>query len=189
VRESLRPPRPGRHERGRPRREHPACVAAIRAEALPHPSVTHDVPWSPGEIGHRADIATVEAPPRKPADRTVDQGLRRRHPPRPLRCRVVHVPGVEGEQGDIGKPAGQQCHSSPSPPWSDQTTSFLHQYPCGMAMEKVVTKSAQEPNGMKLSFNAPLINGLRASRYTQAAASRIGSAFDGVGLGIRRSRW
>jgi hypothetical protein len=42
---------------------------------------------------------------------------------------------------------------------------------------------------MKLSSNTSLINGLRAPRYDQAAASRIGSVFDGVGVDKAHSRW
>jgi len=38
-----------------------------------------------------------------------------------------------------------------------------------------------ERNGIKLSSNTLLINGLRASRDNRAAVSRIGSALDGAG--------
>ena len=110
VREPLRPPRPGGDERGQPLGKDAAGAAAIGAEELPHLQVEHDAPWSPGEIGHRADIATMDPPRRKPADRTMDQGLCRGHLQRQLGGGVVHVPGVEVEEGGIGKQASQKCH-------------------------------------------------------------------------------
>jgi hypothetical protein len=58
---------------------------------------------------------------------------------------------------------------------------FFNQYTCWGAMEKVITKSGQEPNGIKLSSNTPLINKLRASHGDQVAVSRIGSALNGAG--------
>jgi hypothetical protein len=39
----------------------------------------------------------------------------------------------------------------------------------------------QGVNGIKLSSNTRLINGMRTARDEQVAVSRIGSAFDGVG--------
>jgi len=121
-----RPPRPGGDERPPPRGENPARAATIGAEERPHLQVEHDAPWSPGEICHRAAIATMDTPRRQPADRTVDQGRRRRHPPRQLGGGVVHVPGVEVEPGCIGKPAGQTCHGEPAPPLSDTKPSYCH---------------------------------------------------------------
>jgi len=109
---SLRAPRPGGDQRCEPRGNHAAGAATIGAEALPPMQGAHDVPWSPGEIGHRADIATMDTPRRKPTDRTVDQGLRRRHLPRQLGGGVVHLPGVAVELGCIGKHAGQKCHGN-----------------------------------------------------------------------------
>ena len=44
-----------------------------------------------------------------------------------------------------------------------------------------VTENGSSSNGMKLSFNAPLIKELRASRGDRVAVSGIGSAFDGAG--------
>jgi hypothetical protein len=49
-----------------------------------------------------------------------------------------------------------------------------------LAHHLAFTKSAQEPNGMKLSFSAPLIKELRASWCDRVAVSRIGLAFDGA---------
>jgi hypothetical protein len=80
--QALRPPCPGGHERCQPLGKDAACAAAIGAEELPHLQVEYDAPRSPGEIRQRADIATVDPPRRKPADGTVDQGLRRGHPQR-----------------------------------------------------------------------------------------------------------
>ena len=79
VDKSPRAPRPWGDAWPQPLGENPAWTATIGAEELPHLQIEHDVPWSPGEICHRADIATMDTPRRKPADRTVDQGLRRRH--------------------------------------------------------------------------------------------------------------
>ena len=110
VHEPLRPPRPRSDERGQPLGEDAAGAAAIGAEELPHLEVEHDAPCSPGEIGHRADIATMDPPRRKPADRTVDQGLCRGHLQRQLGGGVVHVPGVEMQLGGRGEPGRQECH-------------------------------------------------------------------------------
>jgi hypothetical protein len=45
---------------------------------------------------------------RKPADRTMDQGLCRGHPQRELGGGVVHVPSIEVEEGGIGKQTRQK---------------------------------------------------------------------------------
>jgi hypothetical protein len=44
----------------------------------------------------------------------------------------------------------------------------------------VFTKNDEEPNGIKLSSNTPLINKLRASHGDRVAVSRIGSALNGA---------
>ena len=50
-------------------------------------------------------------------------------------------------------------------------------------------KNKSVPNGIKLSSNAPFINELRSSRCNRAAASGIGSAFNGAGVDMGRSQW
>ena len=116
LRAPLRPPRPGGDKRCQPLGKHTAWAAAIGAAELPHIEAEHDAPWPPREIRHRADIATMNTPRWKPADRTMDQRLCRGHLQRQLSGGVVHVPGVEMQLGDRGKPVSQECHGSPSPP-------------------------------------------------------------------------
>ena len=113
VDQSLRAPRPWGDQRGKPLGKHAARAATIGAEELPPMQVEHDVPWSPREIGHRADIATVDTPRRKPADWTMDPGLRRRHLQRQLGDGVVHLPGIGVQLGCIGKQVSEKDYVYP----------------------------------------------------------------------------
>jgi hypothetical protein len=94
-REPLRPPRPGGDQRGQPLGQEATGAAAIGAEELPHLQVQHDAPWSPRQLHDLADIAAMNPPRRKPANRTMDQGLCRGHSHRELGGGVVRVPGIE----------------------------------------------------------------------------------------------
>jgi hypothetical protein len=94
-REPLRPPSPGDHEWRRPLGKEAAGAAANSTEELSPLESEHDASGPPGEIGHRADIATMNTPRRNPADWTVDQRLYRGHLPHQLCGGVVHLPGVE----------------------------------------------------------------------------------------------
>lgn len=76
---------------------------------LPHLQVQHDAPCSPEEIGHCAARATLDSSRRKPAERTLPQGLGRGPRQRPLGGGDVRVPGVEVEEGRRGKPASHKC--------------------------------------------------------------------------------
>ena len=95
--------------------------------------VEHDAPWSPGEIRHRADITTMDTPRRKPADRTVDQGLRRRHLQRQLSGGVVHVPGIEVELG-CREASGSKVSRITIASMDEKPLCF-NQYTCWMAMK------------------------------------------------------
>jgi len=94
-REPLRPPRPGGDQRGQPLGQEATGAAAIGAAELPYLQVQHDAPGSPRQIHDLADIAAMDPPRRKPADRTMDHGLCRGHPHRELGGGVVRVPGAE----------------------------------------------------------------------------------------------
>ncbi len=52
---------------------------------------------------------------RKPADRTMDQGLHRRHPQRELGGGVVHVPSIEVEEGALGSKRGKSIKYGQEP--------------------------------------------------------------------------
>ncbi len=114
VHEPLHEPRrassPRRDQRSQPLGQDAPGAAAIGAEDRSHLQVEHNAPWAPRPIQHPAALATLDPPRRKPAERTMHQGLGRGQLQRELGGGVVHVPGVEVEEGSIGQPTSQKCH-------------------------------------------------------------------------------
>ena len=123
VDKSRRAPCPWGDQRGQPRGNQAAGTAAIGPEELPYLSVEHDPPWPPGQIRHRAAIATVEAPGRILADRAVNQGSCRRHWQRQPPFCVVPMPGIQVERGNSREQACQSRHVWSWPP-EVRTISF-----------------------------------------------------------------
>ena len=95
VCEPLRPPRPWADKLGQSLGEDVARTAPVATEKLSDAQLQDDTAVRPWEVRDSTPIATVDAPGRKPAHRTVHQGLYRGHAQSQPRCHLVQRPRLQ----------------------------------------------------------------------------------------------